>query len=121
LAIGPSNDAGLLADGKLYLFADMYLADNVKKATFAAIKIRVECSLINAAKVQALVDFLRYLAGQDCTDEDVGVGPFRKYVVTFAAKNLARLITFESFKALLTDGGEMLKDIVVASHSEIRQ
>jgi hypothetical protein len=49
--------------------------------------------------------------------DGVGVGPLRTYVVAFTAKNLARLVTFDSFKALLKAGGEMMKDIVVASQS----
>jgi hypothetical protein len=117
LVTAPSTADGLLAYGKLYLFADMYLADRIKQISFVTIKIRLACSLVDATTVQELVNMLQYVAGQECTDDGVGVGPLRKYVVAFTAKNLARLVTFDSFKALLKAGGEMMKDIVVASHS----
>jgi hypothetical protein len=121
LAMVPRLGVDLAEYGKLYKFADMYLAESIKQSCLNAIPVLLERSVSNATTVQELVDFLRYVSEQEVTADGTGIGPVRRHVVGFIGKNMARLVTFESFRSLLAAGGELMKDIVVASYSELGQ
>ncbi|KAF1838833.1 hypothetical protein BDW02DRAFT_626889 [Decorospora gaudefroyi] len=110
----------LLAYARMYVFAEQYLIEDLKKSVMKRLrKYLVELDIFPLTR-SGIIDLVRFVYDSDHTFASVegdALDPLRKTVVEFIVLHLDAFTNFAEHRQLLREGG----DYVVDFHDTIRQ
>jgi hypothetical protein len=115
------NVAGvLLAYARLYVFADQYLIEDLKKSAMRGLRTYLLETDIFPLTRGGVIDLIRYVYDSDHThssSEGQPLDPLRKTVVQFIVLHLDVFSDFLEHRQLLREGGDYAMDL----HDTIRR
>lgn len=112
----PSND--LIAHARLFVFADRYLIDPIKGLCLHKLHRDLAYFKLTAATAPRLFELLDFTnkntgsdTGMSCGETETGMGKdLRDLVVAYAAAQAKKLVEYDAFKVLLTEGGGLFTE-----------
>lgn len=121
----PSNEVA--SHARLYIFAHRFMIAPLQKLCLHKLHRDLTSLKLDETIVSELIELLQFTYQNTSSDAKIGSGhteagvgkELRSLVITYAACKAEKLVKYKEFKAMLTEGGELVADFACLTASRL--